>query len=331
MKRYYWSPIVFSFAWMTLIGCDEQAADRLKPAAEVVVAAVPAIVSAEAQSEPWGDITGRIIWGGDKIPDQGNLNLKGNPDAGACTKDGPVKDETWIVNPKNKGLKNTFVWLEGAKKGDKLPIHPNLKKVAADKIEIDQPSYAFISHAVALREGQILVAKNSSAIGHNFKWTGNPTENPGGNVLLPPGASKDIDDLKADRIPISIECNIHAWMRRAGAASTIIPTMPLRMPTAVSPSRTLPPATSASRSGTRFGSAAPRVRKANPSPSRAAKTSSTTSRFRPQRIDFFQLAAENPRFQHAKEFFMRQYRSLAMLLCVPAFAALTTLSGCARR
>jgi len=88
-----------------------------------------------------------------------------------------------------------------------------LKKVVHAKLEVDQPACTFIPHAVALREGQVLVAKNSSGIGHNFKWTGNPAINPGGNSLLPPGTSKEIDDLKADRIPIQIECNIHPWMK----------------------------------------------------------------------------------------------------------------------
>ena len=36
--------------------------------------------------------------------------------------------------------------------------------------------------------------------------------NPGGNVLLPPNTEKEIDDLKADRFPVSVECNIHPWM-----------------------------------------------------------------------------------------------------------------------
>lgn len=167
----------------------------------------------EAQGDGWGDVSGRITWGSDKIPEQGNINIGANPDAAACMKDGPLKDESWIVNPKNKGLKNVFVWLEAAKKGDKLPIHPKHAKKPDNKIDVDQPSCAFIPHAIAIREGQILVAKNSSGIAHNFKWTGNPTVNPGGNVLLPPGAAKEIDDLKADRIPVAIECNVHPWMK----------------------------------------------------------------------------------------------------------------------
>ena len=47
---------------------------------------------------------------------------------------------------------------------------------------------------------------------HNVNWAGNPLKNPGGNVLLPPDSSHAIDDLKADRLPIKVTCNIHPWM-----------------------------------------------------------------------------------------------------------------------
>lgn len=169
---------------------------------------------AQAQDGQWGTITGQVIWGGN-VPAIANLNLGANPDGPACMKanGGPLRDEAWIVNPKNKGLRSTFVWLEPAEKGAKIPVHPALKKPKVDKIDMDQPACSFVPHALAIRQGQTLVAKNSSMMSHNFKWTGNPIANPGGNVLLPPGASKEIDDLKADRLPISIECNVHPWMK----------------------------------------------------------------------------------------------------------------------
>ncbi len=177
------------------------------------VVMVGALSFAQAQGEPWGDITGRIVWGGPNAPAVGTINLAASPDKVACEKDGPVKDETPIVNPKNKGFKNVFVWLEPAKKGGQLPIHPKLIKVDPTKVDVDQPACAFIAHAVALRQGQTLTAKNSSTIGHNFKWGGHPDINPGGNRLMPPGATFDIDDLKADRIPVAMECSIHPWMK----------------------------------------------------------------------------------------------------------------------
>ena len=78
---------------------------------------------------------------------------------------------------------------------------------------MDQPLCMFIPHAIGMREGQILLAKNSSTISHSYKWTGNPaTANSGNNVLIAPKGSVPIKGLVADRLPIKIECNIHNWI-----------------------------------------------------------------------------------------------------------------------
>jgi hypothetical protein len=174
--------------------------------------------TADAQGNQWGTVKGKITWGSADIPKQQPIAAVANsPDKMACLKDGhEVVDEKWVVNPKNKGLKWAFVWLanEDVKSKAPLPIHPSLKAPKTDKVVMDQPLCAFLPHAIALRQGQVLVAKNSAAISHNFKWTGNPsTPNAGANVLIAPGGAIDIKDLVADRFPVQIECNIHPWMR----------------------------------------------------------------------------------------------------------------------
>ena len=169
--------------------------------------------AAFAQNGDWGNVKGSIVWGGDKIPERAPIDLKVNPDKMACLKDGAILDETWVVNPKNKGLRHTFVWLAPKDKEAVMPIHADLKEIKVKQVIIDQPVCMFIPHAIGLREGQSLVAKNNSGLSHNYKWSGHPDVNPGGNVLLPPNAEKEIRDLKADRLPVSVECNIHPWMR----------------------------------------------------------------------------------------------------------------------
>jgi hypothetical protein len=86
---------------------------------------------AVAQDGKWATIKGRIIWGGDKIPERQKIAIPdANADKQVCTKDGDIYDEKWVVNPKNKGLRYTFVWLAPADPKDKtatLPIHPDLK------------------------------------------------------------------------------------------------------------------------------------------------------------------------------------------------------------
>ena len=174
---------------------------------------VLALGSVQAQNgKAWSDVKGHIVWGDKNIPVQKPiLAIKDNQDKGHCLQKGDILDELWVVNPKNKGLKWTFVWL-AKKDKSALPIHPDLKKIKEKQVIMDQPRCMFVPHALGMRQGQILLAKNSSAIPHNFKWTdGNGG---GGNVLLAPfkGAFA-IKNLEADEFPVTVNCNIHGWMK----------------------------------------------------------------------------------------------------------------------
>jgi hypothetical protein len=138
----------------------------------------------------------------------------GNPALPGCIQANKGKlppDETWVVNKDNKGIKNVFVWLVDAEKKS-LPINPDLKEIKVKQVEVDQPACHFIPHALALREGQVLLVKNSAPFAHNFKYSGNPEiPDNNGNPLIPPGGEVKLK-LKADRLPIKIECSIHPWM-----------------------------------------------------------------------------------------------------------------------
>jgi plastocyanin len=170
-----------------------------------------AIPSAFAQApDGWGTIKGQIVFGGEKIPDRKLQNV--TMDKEHCLSKGPLLDEEWIINPKNKGLRWTFVWLgRGDDPKGKLPIHPKLNTIGVKQVEIDQPCCQFVPHALAIRQGQELVAKNSAPVAHNVNWTGG-VKNPGGNQILPAGKSYTITNLVADRFPVKIACNIHPWM-----------------------------------------------------------------------------------------------------------------------
>lgn len=172
-----------------------------------------ALPSAEGQSGSWGTIKGRIVWDGGEVPRRELINMGGNANAAQCMKNGkPPLTETWVVDPKNKGIRWTFVWL-AADKGKTLPIHPNLKALKNPSESMDQPWCMFEPHALAMREGQVLVAKNTAQIAHNFRGAGHPAVNPGFNLIIPPGGSHKIESLLADRLPIVIQCDIHPWMK----------------------------------------------------------------------------------------------------------------------
>jgi hypothetical protein len=180
-------------------------------AAAVHLFSAPSALAA-ADVSGWGIIQGQIVLAG-SVPEQKPIAaVKTHQDAKYCLANGPVLDEDWVVNPKNKGVKWAFVWLQ-ADKDKELPIHPALKEIKQKKLVMDQPCCSFVPHALGMREGQVLVAKNSAPMPHNYKWGGNPTKNPGGNVLIPAGAKIEIKDLVADRLPITVSCTIHPWMR----------------------------------------------------------------------------------------------------------------------
>jgi hypothetical protein len=159
----------------------------------------------------WSDLKGHIIWGDKNIPVRKPIEaVKANQDKAHCLSKGAILDENWVVNPKNKGLKWTFVWLEKKDKSA-LPIHPDLKNIKQKQVVMDQPCCMFVPHALGMRHGQILLAKNSSPIQHNFKYT--TGDGTGGNPLIPSKGSVQIKGLEADPYPVMVNCGIHGWMK----------------------------------------------------------------------------------------------------------------------
>jgi len=163
----------------------------------------------------WGTVKGRLIWDANvPVPERKPIAaVAANNDKAHCLSKGPILDETVVVHAKNKGLRWALVvLLDGANPNMPPPIHPDLKEIKNKEVVIDQPCCMFVPHVLAMRQGQTLVAKNSAPIAHNFKWTGNVLKGVGGNVLMPPNAVHRIPGLAAERLPMSIDCNIHSWM-----------------------------------------------------------------------------------------------------------------------
>jgi hypothetical protein len=183
------------------------------------LAAALALVSsgprAAAEEQKWGTIKGRVVYDGDP-PAREKIDV--NKDQDHCLSKGPLFSETWVVNPKNKGVRWAFVYLapvpdeNNPAKKQALPINPALKEVPATPGMMDQPCCQFVPHCQALRQGQTWEVKNSAPIAHNVHWTGG-RDNPGDNKIIPPGGEIKVTDLKAARLPVSVKCDIHGWMQ----------------------------------------------------------------------------------------------------------------------
>jgi hypothetical protein len=166
---------------------------------------------APAGDAGWGTIKGRIVWGEEELPPVQVIDV--TKDKEHCLAKGPIHSEEWVVNKDNKGVRWTFVWLTTEDpKTHKLPIHPVLQKVNGKEAMMDQPCCMFVPHVLGIREGQDVLVKNSAPVAHNVNWSGNPLKNIPGNVLIPAGGSHRITGLKADRLPLKVQCNIHPWM-----------------------------------------------------------------------------------------------------------------------
>jgi hypothetical protein len=81
---------------------------------------------------------------------------------------------------------------------------------------VDQPCCAFEPRIVCLREGQMLVVKNSSSIPHGVKIDG-PEQNPSISQVVPASGQVEVPGFKRLNRPapaVSIfSCNLHSWMR----------------------------------------------------------------------------------------------------------------------
>jgi hypothetical protein len=165
---------------------------------------------AATQGAGQGTIKGRVVWANGQLPER--QKAKVDQDQKHCLQNGAILKETWVINKDNKGIRYVFVWLAPMDEDGTLPVPERLKAVPKEPLVIDQPCCAFVPHAAAMREGQVLIVKNSSPVTHNFRYSGWPTTNPGGNVSLKAKTELKITHLKADKIAIGVSCDIHKWM-----------------------------------------------------------------------------------------------------------------------
>ncbi|HEV3081762.1 MAG TPA: hypothetical protein VGY66_18425 [Gemmataceae bacterium] len=170
----------------------------------------PASVHADAADKAWGTIKGQAVFAGDAIPEPQQLDgVKMHPDKAHCLSKGPLLSDEWIINKKNRGVRWVLVWLQ-TEEEKAPPIHPSLQKPPTEPVTVDQPCCMFTPHAVVVREGQDLLVKNSSPIPHSIKWFS--FKNPGGNLTIAAAGTHTIKELHADKIPVKLECALHAWM-----------------------------------------------------------------------------------------------------------------------
>jgi plastocyanin len=201
-------------------------------ACSLVLAALPCLA---ADEDKWSTVKGRVVFDDSKHPIPKRVlppAAKGANLPPCAAMDPDFLTEEWIVNAKNKGLKDAVVWLAPEPTADewrrlRLPskdrerlrdfpsfkpeqLHPDLKVPKAKTVEMDQPCCRFIPHQLAMQVGQTLVIKNSAQFPHNAKY--DTANNGADNPLLSSGGKTEIPIKHPERAEIKILCNIHPWM-----------------------------------------------------------------------------------------------------------------------
>lgn len=187
---------------------------RLLAACAALFAAV-GVTAAPKPQDKWSTVKGTIVYPAAKeAPARKKLEV--SQDKEHCLSKGDILDESLIVNPKNKGIKNVVVWLRPDNQDIKsaLPkdaIHPDDAKRKPAEVVIDQPCCMFIKRITTARVGDTIVVKNPAPVAHNFRWiSGNNGEL--NNTVAKEATWKMETPLVAENTPINFSCTIHPWM-----------------------------------------------------------------------------------------------------------------------
>lgn len=157
-------------------------------------------VPANAQT---GDLKIRFQFGGD-APKQSKINA--TADAAFCGKQ-DLLDESLIVNPENKGIKNVILAIYTGRGGSKLdPVAPGKKEIT-----LANEKCRFEPRVVIAQTGDILKITNPDSVGHNanLQFFNNEAKNP----MIPPNQDVVVELKESEPGIVEVRCNIHPWMK----------------------------------------------------------------------------------------------------------------------
>ncbi|HEV3437053.1 MAG TPA: hypothetical protein VG122_06825 [Gemmata sp.] len=175
-----------------------------------------ASVSVASADDKWVSVKGQVVFpAGTPIPKREALNVTQDKDH--CLSKGDILDESVIVNPKNRGVKNVVVWLrpddatDAKAKFTPAQINPEDAKRKPAEVVIGQPCCMFVERITTARPGDTLIVKNQAPVPHNFFWSS--TNNLEFNQTIPKmDQFKLPQPIVAESSPIQYKCTIHGWM-----------------------------------------------------------------------------------------------------------------------
>jgi plastocyanin len=162
------------------------------------------IGSAATAQAGFGTIKGRLVWGGETVPEP--EKLKADKDVAICGKV-PLFSHKLAIDPKTKGVAYGFAYLVNPK--GKNPAAEKTLLEKEPKVILDQVNCEFVPYSIAAMKGQEFEFKSSDATGHNARYSSFSSGVK--NIALPPNGSFTTK-LAPDKRPYTVNCDIHPWM-----------------------------------------------------------------------------------------------------------------------
>ena len=151
-----------------------------------------------------GTLKGKFVYGGD-VPKAAAIAV--TADKAFCGKK-PLTSEAVVVGEKG-GLANVILFLYLAR-GDSVKVDPAYDALKGEAVRMDNVACRFEPHVALLWTEQKIVFGNKDTVGHNTKVDSSAKPI---NPLLPANAELEVKFDEAERLPVSVGCNIHPWMR----------------------------------------------------------------------------------------------------------------------
>ena len=151
-----------------------------------------------------GTLKGKFVYGG-SAPKAAAVNV--TADKAFCGTKKLVSEN--VVVGENGGLANVIVYLY-LSRGDTVKVDPAYDDLKKTPVVLDNVNCRFEPHVALLWTEHKIVFGNKDSVGHNVKVD---SSNKPMNPLLPAGAQLETQFEESERLPVSVGCNIHPWMR----------------------------------------------------------------------------------------------------------------------
>lgn len=154
-------------------------------------------------AEETGTLRMQFVYDGE-VPKRPALDI--NKDQAFCGKH-DLKNESLIVNPTNKGIKNVVLFIKTGRRGTELPEYEPVNKTHV----LANENCRFEPRIVIARVGDTLKVTNPDEVGHNANVSF--FRNDPANPMIPVGGEHLIELKQPEPSAMPITCNIHPWMK----------------------------------------------------------------------------------------------------------------------